>query len=329
MIESCNLYPLKFKPIFQEKIWGGEKINTILNKNYSPLNNCGETWEISSVEGNISEVSEGEFKGKKLDYLIEKFKDQLVGENVFEKFGNALPLLIKFLDANADLSIQVHPNDEIATRRHKTFGKTEMWYVLQADEHAKINVGFNQTLTKNDYLEHLNNGTITDILNYESVQTGDVFFLPAGRIHYIGKGCLIAEIQQTSDITYRIYDFDRVDKFGNKRELHTELALDCLDFSLEKDYKTSYTEKINNPSKLIHCDYFNTNFLQIKNTVTRNYDKIDSFVIYIVVEGNLTISTNNSTTESKLGDCILIPACLKDIELNSENGAKLIEVWVD
>jgi mannose-6-phosphate isomerase len=323
------LYPLKFKPIFQEKIWGGEKIKTILNKDYLPLNNCGETWEISSVDGNISEVSEGKLKGQKLDYLIETYKQDLVGKSVFEKFGKALPLLIKFLDANADLSIQVHPNDEIANRRHKTFGKTEMWYVLQADENAKINVGFNQQLTKSDYLDHLKNGTLTDILNYESVQSGDVFFLPAGRIHYIGKGCLIAEIQQTSDVTYRIYDFDRVDKFGNKRELHTALALDCLDFSLEKNYKANYTEKINNVSKLVHCEYFKTNYLSVIDNIIRKYDEIDSFVIYIVVEGILNIVANGISVDTQMGDCILIPACLKNIELNSSLGAKLIEVWVD
>ena len=214
-----SLYPLKFKTIYKEKIWGGHKINTHLNKDFSPLDNCGETWEISGVEGNISITENGNLSGKSLTELIKEYKSELVGNSVYEKFGNEFPLLIKFIDANADLSVQVHPNDELAEKRHGSKGKTEMWYIFQADENSSLISGFKRPLDKKVYQDHLASGSLDQILNREKVETGDVFFIPAGRVHTIGKGILLTEIQQTSDVTYRIYDFDRIDKNGNKREL--------------------------------------------------------------------------------------------------------------
>ena len=225
------MYPLLFKTIFKDKIWGGEKIHTILGKDFSPLPNCGETWEISGVKGTISEVKDGALAGKDLVSLINEYKGKLVGEKVYKQFGNEFPLLIKFIDANDDLSIQVHPGDQLAKERHDSFGKTEMWYILQADEGAKLNAGFNNEINEAIYLEHLKKNTLDEILNFEKVKAGDVFFLPAGRVHYIGKGVCLAEIQQTSDITYRIYDFDRKDDKGNTRELHTEQALAAIDYT--------------------------------------------------------------------------------------------------
>jgi mannose-6-phosphate isomerase len=322
------LYPFKFNSIYKEKIWGGEKIKTILNKDISQNIKCGESWEISSVDDNISVVKDGKLAGYELNQLISEYKEDLVGENVYKQFGSVFPLLIKFLDANEDLSIQVHPNDEIAKRKYNTGGKTEMWYVIEADENAKINVGFNRDINKYQYLDNLNSGTLLDILNYETVKSGDVYFLPAGRIHYIGKGCLIAEIQQTSDITYRIYDFDRIDNLGNKRELHTDDALECLDFNTESDYKTHYNKDINKPASLISCDYFKTNFINLYGELSRNYTNIDSFIIYVIVEGTLEVKTQNYSVYASLGECILIPACLKNIIVSSEHGAKLIEVWI-
>jgi len=328
-MSNSLLYPFKFKTIFKEKIWGGNKINTFLGKDFSPLDNCGETWEISAVEGDVSILENGDLKGTSLTSLINTYKEELVGKSVFDKFGNEFPLLIKFLDANDDLSIQVHPNDEIAQKRHNSSGKTEMWYILQADKGAKINVGFSKEVNKDEYLEALESGNIMDILNHEIVQQGDVYHLPAGRVHYIGKGCLIAEIQQTSDITYRIYDFDRIDKNGNKRDLHNELALDCIDFAVETEYKTLYHQKLNKANQLVHCEYFRTNFIAFEKSIKREYTAIDSFIIYVVVEGNIEINSQNFSTSAKMGECVLIPACLKNIEIQSTSLAKFIEVWVD
>ena len=250
------LYPLKFRTIFKDKIWGGDKIMTVLGKNYSPLPNCGETWEISGVEGNLSKVKEGELKGCDLVSLIDTYREQLVGKKVFDRFGLEFPLLVKFIDANDDLSVQVHPDDTQARLRHNSFGKTEMWYIFQADEGARLNAGFNRPLSKEQYKQYVDNGKVMDILNWVDVQEDDVFFLPAGRVHSIGKGILLAEIQQTSDITYRIYDFDRKDSEGNERQLHTEEALDVIDFTYHDEYKTRYKDQVNEVVELVQCPYF-------------------------------------------------------------------------
>ena len=235
-MSSIELYPLKFDPILKEKIWGGTKLGTVLDKPTGDSENMGESWEISGVEGNISVVSEGDLKGRTLVELINEYKGELIGEHVYEKFGDKFPLLIKFIDANDDLSIQVHPDDELAQKRHNSFGKTEMWYVVDAEEGATLISGFKKQTNKEEYLRIFEEGNLTDILNSEDVVNDDVFFLPAGRVHTIGKGLLIAEIQQTSDITYRIYDFDRVDKNGVGRELHVEEAVDAIDYSFYENY---------------------------------------------------------------------------------------------
>ena len=212
-----NLYPLKFKPRYYDKIWGGQKLKTALNKDFGKLPNCGESWELSGVSGNISEVSNGFLAGNNLEELIEVYMGDLVGDKVFDRFSVEFPLLIKFIDANDDLSVQVHPDDKLSKERHGAYGKTEMWYVLQADKGAKLNCGFNQPITKETYLTKLENKEIMDVLNFVEVEPGDVFFMPAGRVHAIGKGIMVAEIQQTSDVTYRIYDYDRVDAKGQGR----------------------------------------------------------------------------------------------------------------
>jgi len=322
------VYPLKFKTIFKDKIWGGNKIKTILGKDFSPLPNCGETWEISGVKGNISIVADGELQGRDLVSLIDEFKGQLVGTKVFQKFGNEFPLLIKFIDANDDLSIQVHPNDELAKERHNSFGKTEMWYIFQADEGAKLNTGFNQNIDKKTYLNHLNNNTLSEILNFEDVAVDDVFFLPAGRVHYIGKGVCLAEIQQTSDITYRIYDFDRRDDNGNLRELHTDLAVDAIDYNWYSDYKTEYNKKQNEATNLVGCTYFTTNRIVFNVPLARDYSAIDSFVIYICIEGGFEIKADSISYMVKKGDSILLPAQFKHVELLPSQTAKILEAWV-
>ena len=323
-----SLYPLVFKPIFKEKLWGGEKIRTILNKDFSPLENCGETWEISGVQENTSVVSNGPLSGKDLNSLVREYKEKLVGKSVYKKHGETFPLLIKFIDANADLSIQVHPDDELAQKRHNSSGKSELWYIFQADEGASLISGFNKEVSKEEYLDHLKKGTLTEILNKEPVKAGDAFYLPAGRVHTIGKGLLLAEIQQTSDITYRIYDFDRVDKDGNKRELHTEEALDAIDYSFYKDYKTRYLEQQNTPSRLVDCKYFSTNKITFDRPLSRDYSNKDSFIIYVCFEGKFSIKTAEGSYAFQKGDAVLLPAAIKEVELIPEGETSLLETWV-
>jgi len=322
------LYPLKFRPIFKDKLWGGKKIKTILNKDFGPLPNCGETWEISGVEGNISEVAEGALAGKDLKSLIQEYQGELVGNKVYNKFQDEFPLLVKFIDANDDLSIQVHPDDKLAKERHNSFGKTEMWYIFQADEGSKLISGFNQPMSKEKYLEAFNAGKLTDILNQEPVQADDVFFLPAGRVHTIGKGLLLAEIQQTSDITYRIYDFDRTDAEGNTRELHVEEALDAIDYQHYDSYKTDYEPQLNKPVKLVSCPYFETFRIEANQAIKRNYQELDSFVIYVCMEGEAEIMADGKGYSMKKGDSYLIPASIKHTKLTTSSNFKMLESFV-
>lgn len=328
------LYPLTFQPIFKDKIWGGQKVHTILGKDYRPLPNCGETWEVSGVDAgssheNVSVVKDGPLAGKSLADLLQEHKGDLVGQHVYDRFGDTFPLLVKFIDANDDLSIQVHPNDQLAKERHNSFGKTEMWYIMQADEGASLNSGFNRTVSREEYVQAVQDNTLMDILNIEEAQPGDVFFLPAGRVHYIGKGLLLAEIQQTSDITYRIYDFDRVDANGQKRDLHTEQALDAIDFQHHNNYKTQYKRTLNQSVNAVTCDYFVTNVLHFDQEVMHDYSHLDSFVILVCVEGGVTIQTDGGReTTLKLGECALIPATIKSVTLVPDGEMTLLESYV-
>lgn len=323
------LYPLKFKTIFKDKIWGGQKIKTYLHKDFGSLPNCGETWEISGVKSDVSVVNGGALDGESLADLLEKFKGELVGEKVYAHFGNIFPLLVKFIDANDDLSIQVHPNDELAKKRHNSFGKTEMWYVIESDPGSTLISGFNKETNEQEYLDKLNSGHIMDILNREDANAGDVFFLPAGRVHTIGKGLLIAEIQQTSDITYRIYDFDRVDANGHKRELHTEEALAAIDYKHYPEYKTNYQPQKDETVHLVSCPYFTTNVLDFDKSASKDYSKLDSFVIYVCLEGEFTLKTNGAEYNVKMGDCILLPKIIEQVELYTDNGFKILESYIE
>lgn len=325
-----GLYPLKFSPIYKDKIWGGNKIKTVLNKDFGDLPNCGESWELSGVEDNVSVVSNGYLAGNSLEELIEVYMGDLVGDSVFENFGVEFPLLIKFIDANDDLSIQVHPDDELSKKRHNAFGKTEMWYVIQADPGAQLQAGFNQQVDADIYLEKLEKNKLTDILNFEEVTAGDVYFIPAGRVHAIGKGILLAEIQQTSDVTYRIYDYDRRDKDGNPRELHTDLALDAIDFTIFPEYKTSYQAKTNESVELVKCKYFTTNVLEVDKAVEKEYNELDSFVIFICLDGDVAIETETGTENIKKGETMLIPAVIESVMIKPlASSAKLLEVYID
>ncbi|RLD29196.1 MAG: mannose-6-phosphate isomerase [Bacteroidetes bacterium] len=319
------LYPIKFKPILKEKIWGGQKLKTLLNKQ-SNLPNVGESWEISDVEGDTSIVSNGNLKGKTLKELIETFKGELIGNKNYEIFENKFPLLIKFIDAKEDLSIQLHPNDELAAKRHNSFGKTEMWYVMQADEDANLIVGFNQKVTPEIYLKHLKDKTLTEILNFDNVKEGDTYFIEVGRVHAIGAGVMLAEIQQTSDITYRVYDWDRVDDEGNERDLHNDLAIDAIGFEMKDNFRVSYSKEENQSNAMVSCPYFTTSFIPIKETIQKQNDK-DSFIIYICVDGEAEISTDMFSEKIKKGETLLVPAIIKTYQITAEN-AKLLEVYV-
>jgi len=323
------LYPLKFKTIYKDKIWGGQKIKTYLHKDFGDLPNCGETWEISGVKSDVSVVAGGALEGESLASLLEQYKEELVGKKVYDHFGNIFPLLVKFIDANDDLSIQVHPDDELAKKRHNSFGKTEMWYVIETDPGSTLIAGFNQELDEQTYLDKLNSGHIMDILNKEDVSAGDVFFLPAGRVHTIGKGLLIAEIQQTSDITYRIYDFDRVDDHGNKRELHTQEALAAIDYKHYPEYKTKYQPEKNEAVKLVSCPYFTTNLLDFDKSTSKDYTSLDSFVIHVCVEGAYNVTYNGETYPVKMGECILLPKSIDKVELETTGGFKILESYIE
>lgn len=325
-----SLYPLKFTPICKDKIWGGNKLNELLNKQYPEMPNCGESWEISGVQDEISVVSNGFLKGNNLEELIEVYMGDLVGEKVYEKFGTEFPLLVKFIDANDNLSIQVHPNDELAMERHDAYGKTEMWYVIQADPGAKLISGFNRKMDKEGYLKYFQNGQLEEILNYEEVKAGDVFFMPAGRVHAIGKGIVVAEIQQTSDVTYRIYDFNRLDEHGNPRELHTDLAVDAIDYRFETNYRTEYKSIDDKPVKLVECQYFTTNILPLTTSVERDFTDLDTFVIYSCLEGNCTIAWEDQILLIEKGESLLIPALINNFVLSVVNGAsaKLLEIYI-
>ena len=321
-------YPIKFEPILKDKIWGGEKLKSLFNKK-STRNDIGESWEVSDVDGNISIVSNGSLKEKSLKTLLSTYKSELVGKKVYEKFGNNFPLLIKFIDAKEALSIQVHPNDELASERHNSFGKTEMWYVMQAEAEGDLIVGFNKDTSKEEYVKHLEEKKLLEILNQEKVQQGDVYFIPTGRIHAIGAGVLLAEIQQTSDITYRVYDWDRLDDEGNSRELHTELALDAIDYTAEKEYKTAYKKELNTPSPVVNCEYFTTNTIVINGEVRVNNKDKDSFVIYMCVEGEVLIKYDDLKEEKLVkGETVLIPANLKEYQLKSSENSELLEVYI-
>lgn len=321
-----TLYPLKFTPILKEKIWGGTKLKTLLNRE-STLPNIGESWEISGVKDDTSIVSNGLFKGTSLNSLQNLLKEDLVGTNNYKVFGEKFPLLIKFIDAKTDLSIQLHPNDALATKRHNSFGKTEMWYVLQANENSNLIVGFNQTVDKTIYQKHVKEKTLTQILNTENVKEGDAYFIGVGRIHAIGAGVMVAEIQQTSDITYRIYDWDRVDNKGNQRELHTEWALEAIDFNMKNDFKLSYTKTKNETHKIVSCNYFTTNYIHLENETISKSNTFDSFIVYMCVDGKATITYNNKKTELVKGETVLLPAALLQYEITSKKG-KLLEVYV-
>ena len=319
-----NLY--KFEPLLKQTLWGGNRLAPFKHLD-TPMDGVGESWEVSDVEGSVSIVAEGPCKGKNLTELVLQMKGDLVGHKKYERYGSEFPLLAKFIDARQDLSIQVHPNDDVARRQGRERGKTEMWYVLGAEPGAHLYNGLSRQITPQAYEQMVADDTITDALARYEVRPGDVFFIPAGRIHSIGAGCFVAEIQQTSDVTYRIYDYKRRDKKGNLRELHTRLAAESIDYNVLPDYRTHYQPLQDQGVQLVSCPYFSTAVYDLNDPMTIDYSALDSFVILIGLNGSCRITDDSGTVATLCeGETILLPAVTRSIKVDGT--IKFLETYV-
>lgn len=316
---------IKFRPILKQVLWGGNKIIPFKQLD-AEMEQVGESWEVSGVKDNESIVANGQYEGMKLNDLVALLKGDLVGKENYERFGNEFPLLIKFIDASKQLSIQVHPNDEQAKAKGLKRGKTEMWYIMESAPDATLLSGLKRTITPEEYKAMVENDTITDALCEYRVGEGDVFYLPAGRIHSIGAGTFLAEIQETSDVTYRIYDFKRKDKGGNYRQLHTEAAAECIDYSVENDYRTKYEAHKNEGVELAQCAHFTTSVYDLDEPMLLDYSELDSFVVLIALSGECTLSTGDAETQLRAGETVLLPATTQT--LNVSGTVKFLETFV-
>ncbi len=323
------MYPLKFEPILKQTLWGGDRIIPFKHLN-DTLPNVGESWEVSAVEGSESIVANGPDKGFTLPEMVRKYKEELMGEANYARFGNKFPLLIKFIDAKLDLSIQVHPDDTLAKKRHNCFGKNEMWYVVDADKGAKLISGFSEQITPKEYKERVHNGTFAEVLQTCEIKPGDVFYVPAGRVHGIGAGAFVAEIQQTSDITYRIFDYNRKDKDGKMRELHTSQAIDAINFAdVQEDFRTNYDAVQNEPVEIVASPYFTTSVYDMTEEITCDYSELDSFVILICVEGECRIIDDEKNELTvRAGETVLLPAATQELAIIPQEKVKLLETYV-
>lgn len=322
------LYPLKFEPILKDKIWGGSRLKTILNKNISDANQCGESWEVSGLVGDESMIVNGFLAENNLNELLEIYMTELVGEKNYEQYGLGFPLLIKFIDAQDNLSVQVHPDDELAQRKYGQSGKTEMWHVIAAEPGSGLYVGFSQTVTKDQFQDALEQGTVAGLLQFHPVQPGDTFMIPAGTVHAIGKGVLLAEIQQPSDITFRVFDWNRVDNEGNPRELHVQEALEAIHFDDQVgNFKIQYEPQLNKTVKLVRSQYFNTSLLEFDQPLSKSFVEIDSFVIYICLNGQILLAYGDHRERLETGEVVLIPADIEEVQLLPAHKSKVLEVY--
>jgi mannose-6-phosphate isomerase len=324
-----DLYPLKFETVLKEKVWGGDALATRFNKRATESLSIGESWELSAVAENQSVVSNGFLAGNNIEELIEVYMGDITGDSIFEKFGNEFPLLIKFIEAREDLSIQVHPNNDLARKRHNAYGKTEMWYILESKPGSKIYTGFKDGVTKEIYEEAVKKGSIDKLLNIETAEPGDAFFTPAGRVHAIGAGIVLVEIQQTSDITYRIFDWNRKNTGKEKRELHTDLALEAIDFKQSGKNKIRVEPVINKSENLVSCEFFNTDILTFNRPLEKEYYSNDSFVVYICIEGEFLICWDGNSDKVTKGETVLLPAMIKEVILKPIIEARLLEVYIN
>jgi mannose-6-phosphate isomerase len=317
------LYPFQFNPIFKERLWGGDKLKTLFHKPISSAK-TGESWELSTVEGAVSTIANGILEGQLITEVIDEYPNEILGTTVYKRFGNQFPLLFKYLDAKEDLSVQVHPNDALAKARHNSFGKTEMWYVVQADANARLIVGFKEEMNQAIYLENLEKKTLLATLDEIKVQQGDVFLIETGTVHAIGAGMVIAEIQQTSDITYRLYDFDRVDSDGNQRELHVDLALEAINYHAI-DTQKQYQKNNNQSNGVVDCPYFTTQFIPLSGQM--NIQKTaETFTVYMCVDGAFEFILEGKHYSYSKGDTILVPAALTTFQLSGK--ASILEIYI-
>lgn len=324
----ADLYPLKFEPVLKEKVWGGNALVTRFNKKPTGSPKIGESWELSAVADNQSVVTNGFLAGNNIEELIEVYLGDITGDSIYEKFGNEFPLLIKFIEAREDLSIQVHPDNKLAKERHQAYGKTEMWYILESEKGSRLYTGFKEGVTKEIYEAAIKNGNLADLLNTETVNPGDTFFTPAGRVHAIGAGTVLVEIQQTSDITYRIFDWNRKSTGKAPRELHTDLALDAIDFTATGNHKIRKEPRLNQTENLVSCEFFNTNILRFNEPVIKDYYDIDSFVVYICTIGDFIIRFDDNSEKISKGETVLLPAMIKNVTLEPVGEAQLLEIFI-
>jgi mannose-6-phosphate isomerase len=324
-----ELYPLKFEPILKDKVWGGNALVKDYGKKADLSRLIGESWELSGVQDDLSVVCNGFLAGNNIEEIIEVYMGDITGESIYEKYGNEFPLLIKLIEANTDLSVQVHPGDKLAHERHLANGKTEMWYILDSKESSKIFTGFTKPVTREIFKKTLEDGTLTDLLNIESAEKGDAFFTPAGRIHAIGAGLILVEIQQTSDITYRLFDWNRKNISNEPRELHIELALDAIDYQATGKNKIRKELVHDKTLNLVRCEYFTTNIMQFSSLIKKDYNIIDSFVIYICLEGSFLIHWEKGTEIVTKGETVLLPAILTEVSLEPRYEAKVLEVLIN
>lgn len=322
------LYPLKFKSQYKERIWGGNRLASLFQKNLPQGSKIGESWELSTVEDSSSIIENGYLQGNDLLEIIPLYMGDLMGDQVYERFGDEFPLLFKLIDAEDVLSVQVHPDDSVSKKRHSAYGKNEMWYVIDAEKDSILYNGFNKNLSKEEFLQRLEDGTVEEDLQAVPVKPGDVFYIPAGRIHAIGKGIVLAEIQQSSDVTYRVYDWNRKDSIGQPRELHLDLAVDVIDYQQNKETYSNYTPIWNKSIQVVKSPSFVSHFIQCNQAIERNYHFLDSFVVYFCVEGTLEVQSEGEAYPLTAGECMLIPAEIKELRLHPKGEAKLLEVYI-
>ncbi|MDD4848954.1 MAG: class I mannose-6-phosphate isomerase, partial [Bacteroidales bacterium] len=323
-----KLYPLKFQPIFKEKLWGGQNLKNMIHGDFHNLKNCGEAWLLSGVLNNETKVINGWLQENDIAELCEVYMDDLLGESVFAKYKDQFPLLFKLIDADDNLSVQVHPDDVLAQKKGEKFGKTEMWFIMQAEKNAQLISGFEKKIDEDILRKAILDKKLPEILHYENVQSGDAFFTPAGRVHAIGKGIVLAEIQQSSDATYRLYDWERLDDNGKSRPLHITDSLQAIDYSSNKSAKVPYTIRENETMPMVQCDQFITNVLHFSSPILKNFEDIDSFVVYFCTEGSFAVKFDNELTEVGYGEVVLIPSCIDSIEMYPHGHTTALEVYV-
>jgi len=322
------LYPLKFAPILKERLWGGKNLAEQYHKTNDTQKKYGESWEISDLDENISVVTNGFLAENDLRELIETYMGELVGDTPFEKNGLGFPLLIKIIDAQEDLSVQVHPDDNLAQERYEQNGKTEIWYIMDAEENAGIYVGFNKPVEKQGYIDAVIKNEVVSLLQFYPVKKGELFYIPAGTVHALGKGVRVAEIQQPSDITYRIFDWNRTDANGMPRELHVAEAIDAIHFEEKEQYKILYEEKFNTTTTLFRSEFFNMNVIIFDSPLQKNYSTIDSFVVYMCLEGEVHLFGDDFHEVLYEGETAMIPAIIKEVDVVPNGKSKVLEIYV-